>query len=251
MNKLFIFLSLSFFFLYSCQKVFHIADVQSRNYEVESNAESSANEEIANLISPYKIQIDELMNEVIGESAITMIKAKPQSTLGNWVADLIYKKSQEIYKDSIDFSVVNYSSILTTRLSKGSVKRGKIFELMPFENMLVVLKVKGDIVQLLFDRMADNGGWPISAQIRSEIRAGRPQNITINGEPIDTDRIYKIALSDYLANGGDQCFFFREQPRDELDIKFRDAILSFIEEQTTTGKMLDAEIDFRVKLVEE
>jgi len=81
----------------SCNKVWHLADVKDNSYQLDGkNAETDSS--VADLIAPYKKTIEQKTNEVIGESAITMVKAKPQSTLGNWIADLVHKKSEDYYK---------------------------------------------------------------------------------------------------------------------------------------------------------
>ncbi len=243
-------LFLLFLFFFSCNKVLHLADAKPQSYKVETSTEIQPDEEVLEMIAPYKSQIDEKMNEVLGKSAITLVKAKPQSTLGNWMADLIHKKSQDYYGKPIDFAIVNYGGIRIPEIKQGNVTRRKIFEVMPFDNMLVVLKVKGNIVEQLFDRMADYGGWPISKQVRYEIKDGKPQNILIHEKSIVRDQTYKIALSDFIANGGDKCFFFKDQPRDELNHLFRDAIIEFVQEENAQGKFLDAEMDFRVREIQ-
>ncbi len=234
----------------SCNKTLHLADVQLNSYKLESTSEVKQDQEFIDLISPYKAQLDAEMNQVIGESAITMKKARPQSTLGNWMADLIHKKSQDYYGKKVDFAVVNYGGIRSSELRKGPVTRGKIFELMPFENRLLVLSVKGTVAKQLFDHMASQNGWPISGQVRYEIKNGVAKNITIKDEALDLNKVYSIAMADFIANGGDRCFFLKDQPRVDLDHLFRDGIMEFVEEETAKGKLLDAEMDHRVVLIE-
>jgi len=96
--SLILFLFLSF----SCNNVLHLADVEPRSSKIESTSDVQPDPTITAMIAPYKKQLDAEMNEVIGESAITMRKAAPQSTLGNWMADLIHKKSEDYYGQDID-----------------------------------------------------------------------------------------------------------------------------------------------------
>lgn len=234
----------------SCVKVMHLADAKSASSKIEEEMDLKPDPEIEAMIAPYKAQLDEEMNQVIGESAITMRKAKPQSTLGNWIADLTYQKSKDYYGKSIDFAVVNYGGVRIASLPRGPVTVGKIYEMMPFDNMLVVLKVKGTIVKQLLDRIAEQGGWPTSRQLQFQIKNNQAQEIKINNQALVPDQLYKIALADFIANGGGQCFFLRDQARDELGLAAREAILEFVKEQTAEGKFLDAEIDHRLKVME-
>ena len=232
--------------LFSCTKVFHVSEVNDNSYSIESSNGLDENKEITELIKPYKEQLDKEMNQVIGHSAITMYKARPQSTLGNWMADAQYIQSQKLYTDKIDFAVQNYGGIRIPEMRKGDITRGKIYELMPFENRLVILKIKGTVVEEFFQHMAAGNGWPISKHVRFEIKDRVAFNILINDEPIDPDKTYKIALADYIANGGDKCSFFVKQPRDNLNVLIRDQLIEFVINETAQGRPLDAEIDRRV-----
>jgi 5'-nucleotidase/UDP-sugar diphosphatase len=85
-----------------------------------------------------------------------------------------------------------------------------IHEILPFENSVVVLTLKGSDVQYLFDYIATlSGGKGAFPQVSEGLsftinRAeGRCENILINGKPFDQKGTYKIATNSYLAHGGD------------------------------------------------
>lgn len=212
--------------------------------------DAPADPAIAKIIAPYKEQLDAEMNEVIGTSAVELTKAKPESSLGNFVADLVHEQSELYFGASIDFGVVNYGGLRIPNISKGPITTRRVFELMPFDNELVVLKVKGTVVQKLFDRMADYGGWPISHQVSYTINKGLPENILINGAPIDEEKVYKIAISDYVANGGDKCSFFVDEAQVGLTKKFRDAIIENIKMRTANDEIIESKIEGRVIIKE-
>ncbi len=230
-----------------CNKVLHVTTTDS-TVKVEE-ATTPASDEINALINPYKSQIEKEMNQVIGNSAKDLTKAKPESSLGNWTADLIHKKSEEYYNQPIDFAIVNYGGLRIPNLPKGEIKKSDIFELMPFENGLVVLHADGETVQKLFERMAEYGGWPVSHHIRFKIKNEQPTDIAINGKPIEKNKIYKIALSDFIANGGDKCSFFKDKKRDLLGKLFRDAIMEHVMDLASEGKEANAKIEGRVELL--
>jgi len=115
---------------------------------------------------------------------------------------------------------------------------------MPFDNMLVVLEIDGATVRQIFSTMAANGGWPISRQVSYVIENELPVDILINNETLDDKKIYKVVLSDYLANGGDNLFFLKDKKRHNLGVLFRDAMLEYIVEQN--GEAMSAEVEGRV-----
>ena len=238
-----------FFFLFtffSCTKVLHVAPPQHATISIEAASQIEPSEEITALIAPYKKEMEKEMNIVIGSCAKDLTKARPECTLGNWTADLVHKKCEEYAQQSIDFAIVNYGGMRIFTLPAGKITKSNVFELMPFENALVVIHVNAEILQEFFDKMALYGGWPVSHQVRYKIKNNKAIDITINGQPIDKNKIYKIALSDFIANGGDKCFFFKNQKRDLLGKLFRDAIMEHVMDLTKEGKKIDANIEGRV-----
>lgn len=225
----------------ACAPRIHYIGAETTYYKTQ---ETTTDERIADMVQPYKVRLDAEMNEVIGTTAKELIKAKPESPLGNLVADLIHKKCEDYYKEAIDFTVVNYGGLRIPALPAGDITKGKIFELMPFDNMLVVVEIDAATVRKLFGIMARNGGWPISKQVSYAINEGEARDILIGGKTIDANKIYKVALSDYLANGGDKLFFLKDKKRQNLGVLFRDAILEYVIEQD--GAIMDAEVEGRV-----
>jgi len=228
----------------------HVSDPQLSSVKIEDTANIEPSEEIQSLISPYKKEMEKEMNQVIGACEKDLLKEKPESTLGNWMADLTHKKCEEYYGKPIDFAIMNYGGMRILSLPAGQITKSKIFELMPFENNLVVLNVDAETVEKLFIRMAEYGGWPISHQVRFKIKEGKPIDIQINGKPIDKNKMYKIALTDFVANGGDKCFFFEEKKQELLGLLLRDAILEHVMELNAQGKKVDANLEGRVEVVE-
>lgn len=242
-------LLLLFILLVTACKVNHLAYIQPQGYRMEPQSATASRTDpvVENMINPYKVKLDAEMNEVLGVVTKTMEKGKPESALGNWMSDLFYEQISEYTKGNIDFASMNYGGIRIPTLQAGEVTRGKIYELMPFDNLLVVVYADAATVQQFVDKIAQSGGIPVSKQLRFELKGGKAQNVTIHGKPLESDRIYKIGVSDYVANGGDDCTFFIDKKRDNLGILMRDAIINYTKKQTAQGKKLEAEKDGRIK----
>ncbi len=246
MNRTFFPILLILFLLSAC-KVNHLSEIQPQAYHMTREATTS-DTAIDSLIAPYKAKLDAEMNQVIGTAEITLSKDKPESTFGNWMSDLLYEQINAHTGVEIDFASVNYGGIRIPTIQQGDVTRGKIYELMPFDNMVTVLYVDATTLRQFLDKIATSGGIPVSKQLRLAIRNGKPENITIKGKPIQDGKIYKIGVSDYVANGGDDCSFFVNQKREELGIFLRDVIIEYVEKQTAYGKNLTAELDGRITI---
>ena len=229
----------------SCSpKIWQTADTKYERYDVgEDDASEHIMEEI---IAPYKSQLTEQMEEVIGTAEVSMTKEHIESSLGNWMSDILLDESNRLSTNKIDLALQNYGGIRTSSIQQGPITVGKIYELMPFDNMLVVLDVKGDLLMKLFDRIADYGGWPISRGVHFEIVDGKAANVTLNGEKIDNNKTYRFAVSDYIANGGDNANFLRDLPQQDFNITIRDAIINNIKRDTEMGLLQFAEKEGRI-----
>ncbi len=240
----FILLIFSWLLAVNCSSVLHIAKVENRAVKMDTSVMPDT--EISAMITPYKSELDAEMNGVIGRCKSPLIKSRPESTLGNWVGDALYKIGSELDDGPIDFAVQNYGGIRTPQL-QGEITTGNIFELMPFDNSLVVLDFEADELLHFIQHMAASGGWPGSKHLRYRIDNNRAKDITINGEAIDMNRIYRVALPDYIANGGDSAFFLTDNPRKDLNHLIRDALIILVKESTKRGKLITSELDGRIK----
>ena len=235
--------------LFAGCKTWHDTAFQTKLYPIEDTIQPAS--AIDSLIFPYKKQLDTKMNTIIGQSAMVMEKGKPESLLGNWFADVMYEKAKERFNDSLDFAFQNFGGIRIPSLPKGNINIGKIYELMPFENYLVVIELDSATVQSLCDMIAARNGAPVSRHIRFGIANKKAVDIQINGAPLRNNRTYKVVLNNYIANGGDKCDFLKDKKRTELDILLRDAIIEYIKEKTAAGKQIQSKLNNRIYFVEE
>ena len=122
---------------------------------------------------------------------------------------MLEKGNEYCVKNNIreaDICLLNNGGLRTT-LPKGNITKGRIFELMPFENELVVLTISGEKTQGLFDFLARVNGMPL-AGAEMGIDNKNPVSIIIGGEAFDPGKTYRVLTSDYLAEGGDKMRFF-------------------------------------------
>lgn len=205
---------------------------------------------VTSFIEPYSTKLKADMEIVLASSAQAMEKGLPESRLGNFVADVCLLIGNQHYPAAdgkpADFCVLNNGG-LRRSLPKGPVTKGDVFELMPFENELVVLTVPGTTVKKIFNFIASKGGAPISGA-RMRIRNGQAEDVFIQGKVLDTTKNYKLITSDYLANGGDQHGFLAESIKSEsTGLKVRDAILQYLYIQGKTEETVVQETDGRIR----
>ena len=212
----------------------------------QTSANNSVNDSI---IKPYKIEKDKQMDVVLNTSDSDLESGRPESKLGNLITDLSIVIANSYYKPTdglnIDFCLMNNGG-LRTSIPKGPITMGLAFEVMPFENQLVVLTLSSEKTHELFEYLAQKGGDPISNAVVG-IKEDQPVNIMINKQPFESDRSYKVLTTDYLARGGDKMNFFFDPIAYELvGIKLRDAMIEYFENMAVQNKTIDANIEGRI-----
>jgi 2',3'-cyclic-nucleotide 2'-phosphodiesterase (5'-nucleotidase family) len=129
-----------------------------------------------------------------------------ENLLGYWVADVMRQAAQNVIGSPVRFAVTNAGG-LRSNLRPGQLKVGDIFELMPFENELVVVELTGaELIQVVKEGIVRRGGEPCSgvkAVVTGTPDAGTYTLTWEDGSPIDPKATIKVATSDYLYGGGD------------------------------------------------
>jgi len=100
--------------------------------------------------------------------------------------------------------------ILFSIISEGDITIRTAFEVMPFENSVVVASIKGEqLLQMASYLSKAKRAHPVSQQLQLTLGKDFEVNtITLKGQPINKNRVYYVATNDYLYNGGDRMSFF-------------------------------------------
>ena len=216
--------------LVACNPTYTLHSYNDEVIGVKAKVDST----ILTIISPYQNCIEDQMNEVLTYAKHDLIKGKPQSTIGNFVTDLCL-----FYADA-HICVMNNGGLRTT-ISKGEITRGKLYELMPFENELVVLKLNKDEYIGLLNYIGSRGGEPFSG---TTITINKDGQVLSNTWPVNFEdgELVRVLTSDYLANGGDKMWFFKGKEQIKVGIKLRDAIIDYCSRRDSISSQIDSRI---------
>jgi hypothetical protein len=110
----------------------------------------------------------------------------------------------------------------------------------------MVLDAPGPVVRQLFDYSA-RVHMAVSGATYLVGTDGHAQDIRIGGQPFDPARTYSIAISDYLAGGGDNMDFLKTVVPRHTGLLLRSAIADHIRALTKAGLPVTAKIEGRVK----
>jgi 2',3'-cyclic-nucleotide 2'-phosphodiesterase (5'-nucleotidase family) len=183
------------------------------------------------LVAPFRERMGDRIQEVIGEATGPLSKGWPEGSLGTFAADALLWVARTRVSEPVDMALMNNGG-LRVPIAPGPITVGKMFELMPFENMVSVLVLSGEQVEALAATIARRGGEPIAGfTFRIEVAGGQrlARDVRVAGEPVDSSRRYRLVTNDYLANGGDEFEVLMDAlEREDLPLLVRDAFADYV-----------------------
>jgi len=132
---------------------------------------------------------------------------KNESPLGVLLADLIRSGAERATGEHVDFAFQNGGGI-RNELPAGPLTYGHLFEVLPFDNRLALLRLTGANLLDLYERNLQGAhGVMVPSGLTVEASCVGPKLVVTlrgtDGKPLDPHRTYTIAVSDFLASGGD------------------------------------------------
>lgn len=231
----------------SCKKEqIQVKTIRSKTLSVDQSIQSDT--AILNFVLPYQHTLDKEINEVLSYApeVLTREDGKMQSSIGNIYADLCMERAnpefEKLTGKSIDLALFNFGGIRQS-IPKGDIKVIDVFQLMPFENMLVVAELSGEQMEALFQYFEkENSAHPMSgAQLT--FSKDTISKILVQNKPFDKMKNYFVLTSDYLQKGGDQMDFFKNPIKlYALNYKIRDAIIDYLRKTDTLKVTTDNRI---------
>ena len=172
---------------------------------VDSRLDSRIDPAVTELIAPYRAGVDSLMAHPVGKTVRELTQTSPD--LLNFATDIVLERGRQL-APGVEFAILNKGGI-RRGLPKGTVTEGQIITMLPFNNRVKVIDILGRDLIPAFEQMARVGGNGVSDAVRATFtydestKTARLESVTIDGKPIDPDRVYRVATIDYIANGGD------------------------------------------------
>ena len=224
---------------------YHVHKIAGR--EIPITAELGSSDTVEDFIKPYRNHINKDLSIVLAHAPQTLDKSgKWQSTLGNLFADIAFQQGNPIFQsrfaNSIDMILLNHGGIRAI-LPQGNVTARNAYQIMPFENSLVVIELKGSQIQEIAEYIIkEKKPHPISG-LQFTISGQSPKNILVGGKPLEIDKTYFVGTNDYLANGGDNMTFFAKgNARHDLDYKLRNMLIDYFRKTDTIPVITDIRI---------
>ncbi|WP_460219201.1 5'-nucleotidase C-terminal domain-containing protein [Psychroserpens sp. MEBiC05023] len=228
----------------SCKQDVHLNKIEGQQINISDSIK--IDQSIENFITPYRDHVNKDLDSVLAYAVDTFSKSDGElnTAIGNMMADAVYEHSNPIFNsrtgEDIDFVLLNHGGIRAI-ISKGNVTTRTAYEVMPFDNSTVVVKLKGAQVQELIDYLVKaKRAHPISKLNIVLDSDGNFKSAGLNGEALDFNKTYNVATNDYLYNGGDRMNFFKTNDSlYVLDYKIRNVLIDYFKTIDTLNPVID------------
>ncbi|MCR5732977.1 MAG: bifunctional metallophosphatase/5'-nucleotidase [Lachnospiraceae bacterium] len=208
------------------------------NNKVDAPTLFALENDMSEAVEASKAELDEKLNEVVAHTDVDLTIYDPVETDENGKPVRMIRRAEtnlgdlcaDAYRDQsgADIAFVNGGGIRVS-LEKGDITLGNILSVHPFGNSLCVIEATGqqilDALEWSASKEPDEfGGFLQVSGLTLEINTSIPspcvadqdglfegvdgerrvQNVLVDGEPIDPEKIYTVASHDYmLLNNGD------------------------------------------------
>lgn len=224
----------------SCQRpAMRMVSAETQVVPVDSNLDAIADSAYIAELEPVKEALEKELNIPIGYAPRSMHAQKPESDMLNWACDALQAMAEQVYDGRVDLAVVNAGG-LRCDWPAGDITFRSVFELMPFDNELVILTMTGQDLLDLAENCVEQGGQGVSHTFRVKGVDGHAAEVLLRGKAIEPEATYYVATSDYLSGGADGLTALTHySSRYTTGLKIRDLYIEYIKQTHEVAASLD------------
>lgn len=216
--------------------------------------------EVEQMVQEVVQKVDEALNVVIARAEVALdgdrsIVRSRESNVGNLIADIMLQRTQSIPGYEADVALTNGGGI-RTQLEAGDITKKQLYSMLPFPNTLVVVEVTGEELKQALENGVSQveegaGRFPQISGMSFTYNPAKPAgervvDVQVGGEPLDPNRIYKVATNDFIAAGGDG---YESLKKDDF-FNTGLTLYSVVEEALIQQKVVNPQVEGRIVEVE-
>ena len=199
--------------------------------------------EISATIEAEVAKAEEGMDEIIGTAGVHLSRTNvdAQSLMGNTITDAMRNEV------NADFAFLNLGGVRAD-IKNGPVTYRDIFQVMPFDNMVVSFRCTGEFLRRIIETRVEGGrhGLVVSGAnvVYSKKRPNfdRVTSLSIGGAPWDPDKIYTCTTTAFLLQGNAGLTLLTQVPPEDIinhQINLRDAIVNYFRQHSPIRTKID------------
>jgi 5'-nucleotidase len=169
----------------------------------------------AAVIAEYESKISTELDKPVGRTVValdatSLANRTRETNLGNFIADAFRQAT------SADFALLNGGSVRANKIyPAGPLSKRDTLEILPFENPVVKIEITGAVLRAALENgvsqvieTSESGRFPHLSGLQFEFDGRNPLGrrvvkLTVNGQPLDEKKTYTLAVTNYVAGGGD------------------------------------------------
>ena len=241
MKKYIVFIGLCVLFV-ACHRPMRATQITGEVIMIDSTLDSIQDTSYLSYIAPIQKALEEQLNAPIGYAPKDLEVHQPECTMLNWASDALFEVAKQLYPGEVNIAVVNIGG-MRCNWGAGNITFRHVFELMPFDNELVVLTLQGKEILALCKVFAISGGQGV-AGLRMVAKNGTVKSAKIAGKDILPEAYYTVATSDYLSQGNDGMTPLNNyESMWKSEKKIRDLYIEYIQQVHTVEAQVDGRMD--------
>jgi 2',3'-cyclic-nucleotide 2'-phosphodiesterase (5'-nucleotidase family) len=196
-------------------------------------------------IAGFQARLDRHWKRPLGRAAVRLdgdrdnVRTR-ETNLGNLLCDVMLDAS------GAEIALVNGGGIRAP-IAAGQVTVADVQAVLPFANTLVTIEMPGSVLLAALARGAsahDGAGHflQVSRGMRVEIAGETLVSAGLNGRLIEPARVYKVAVSDFIAAGGDGFAMFKNLPALDSGYLLSDLLITAFEARRSVGAAVEGRI---------
>ena len=229
----------------ACHRPLRVSKTTGQVLIVDSTYKAVQDTQYLQSLAPIKEDLEKQLGAPIGYAPEALTVNRPECTMLNWACDALLAIAQKHCPNPVDMAVVNIGS-MRCEWAAGEITFRNVFELMPFDNELVVLTLTGEEILRLCEIFATNNGEGV-AGLRLKARNGKVLQVEINGKSLEKDKTYTVATSDYLSQGNDGMLPLKNYIKYwNSEEKIRDLYIEYIKQVKVVQAKVDGRMDIQM-----
>lgn len=221
-----------------CHRPMHIGEKTGQVLMIDGALDSIQDTCYLTSLYPIKKDLEAQLGAPIGYAPVALRVHQPECTMLNWASDALLAMARQLNPEQVDMAVVNIGG-MRCNWPAGDITFRHVFELMPFDNELVVLTLQGNDILSLCEIFAKNGGEGV-AGLRMVAKDSKVKCAKIADKEIVPEAYYTVATSDYLSQGNDGMLPLKNSISVwKSDRKIRDLYIEYIQQVKTVEALVD------------
>jgi 5'-nucleotidase/UDP-sugar diphosphatase len=210
---------------------------------VFSGPDNPADPDVTGIINNYNNRIKDVFTKVVGETTVDLVQNRTgESNEGNLLCDAM--------KQETGSSIAFFNSGgLKITIPRGKITMEKIYELLPYDNVIMTMDLTGKQIQELLEHGAtlphggilQASGISVTYDLKKPV-GKRVANISVGNSPLNLMNVYTVTTNDFLAAGGDGYTTFKEGRNIRYGDNLRDVFVEYIKKHSPVDPKIEGRI---------